>query len=171
MLHFRRMSAAEIIAELPRLSAEELAQVQAKLRELVAPARQIPQRPRIHSPRLAHPAQAKDFVKQIDTCSSSGAYQMPQVQIDDQLFQAAQRRAADGGYSSVEAYITDVVVQDLTNADEETPDLDHRFTPQVIAELKQISAKAQAGGATYTSEEIREHFRRKSQAWGEHHSG
>ncbi len=31
------MSTAEIIAELPRLSAAELAAVQAKLRELVAP--------------------------------------------------------------------------------------------------------------------------------------
>lgn len=31
------MSAAEIIAELPRLSSDELAQVQNKLKELVAP--------------------------------------------------------------------------------------------------------------------------------------
>ena len=96
---------------------------------------------------------------------------MPPVQIDDQVFQAAQRRAADGGYSSVEAYITDVVVHDLASADEETPNLDHLFTPQVIAELEQISARAQAGGTTYTSEEVREHFRRKSQAWVEDHSG
>ena len=65
MVYFRRMSAAEIIAELPRLSAEELAQVQAKLRELVDPGRLIPQPPRIHSPRLAYPEQSKDFVKQI----------------------------------------------------------------------------------------------------------
>jgi len=96
---------------------------------------------------------------------------MPQVQIDDQVFQAAQRRAADGGYTSVEAYITDVVVYDLTNAGEDTPDLDHLFTPQVIGELEQISARAQAGGKTYTSEEVREHFRSKSQVWGENHSG
>jgi hypothetical protein len=33
------MSTAEIIAELPRLSAAELAQVQAKLKELVEPTR------------------------------------------------------------------------------------------------------------------------------------
>ncbi|HZK83056.1 MAG TPA: hypothetical protein VFC46_18370 [Humisphaera sp.] len=59
------MSTAEIIAELPRLSPDELAQVQAKLRELVGPSREIAQRTRIHSPRLAHPEQSKDFVKQI----------------------------------------------------------------------------------------------------------
>jgi hypothetical protein len=59
------MSTAEIIAELPRLTEAELAQVQAKLRELVEPTRNIPQAPRIHSPRLAHPQQSKDFIKQI----------------------------------------------------------------------------------------------------------
>lgn len=36
------MSAAEIIAELPRLSAAELAAVEAKLRELVKPAENVP---------------------------------------------------------------------------------------------------------------------------------
>jgi hypothetical protein len=59
------MSTAEIIAELPRLSEADLAQVQAKLRELVERARNIPQSPRIHSPRLAHPQQSKDFIKQV----------------------------------------------------------------------------------------------------------
>lgn len=59
------MSAAEIIAELPRLSVEELAQVRAKLRELAEPSRDLPQPPRIHSPRLARPEQSKDFIKQI----------------------------------------------------------------------------------------------------------
>jgi hypothetical protein len=59
------MSAAEIIAELPRLSAAELAQVQAKLREVVRANRDVPRPPRIHSPRLARPEQSKDFIKQI----------------------------------------------------------------------------------------------------------
>ena len=56
------MSTAEIIAELPRLSLAELAQVQAKLRELVEPSRDIP---RIRSPRLARPEQSKGFAKQV----------------------------------------------------------------------------------------------------------
>lgn len=66
------MNAAEIIAELPRLNSRELAQVQAKLSELVAPARTdaapnpVTAPPaRIYSPRLAYPEQSKDFVKQI----------------------------------------------------------------------------------------------------------
>jgi hypothetical protein len=66
------MSAAEIIAELPRLSLAELAEVEAKVRELIgrSPAvgdqtnsRSASHPPRIHSPRLAHPERAKDFVK------------------------------------------------------------------------------------------------------------
>ena len=66
------MSTAEIIAQLPRLSSAELAQVQDKLRELVESNRAannpspaaIPPR-RIQSPRLARYAQSKDFVKQV----------------------------------------------------------------------------------------------------------
>jgi hypothetical protein len=56
------MSTAEIIAELSRLSAEELAEVQVKMRELVEAGRAVP---RMHSPRLARPEQAKDFIKQV----------------------------------------------------------------------------------------------------------
>ena len=59
------MSTAEIIAELPRLTAEELAQVQAKLRELVEPRHAVRRPPQIHTPRLARPEQAKDFIKQV----------------------------------------------------------------------------------------------------------
>lgn len=64
------MSTAEIIAELPRLSPEELAQVQAKLSELVAPTGAQPRpigarSPRTHSPRLADSAQVRDFAKQV----------------------------------------------------------------------------------------------------------
>ncbi len=66
------MSAAEIIAELPRLSSPELAQVQAKLSELVGSSEAVSQTnsraansARSYSPRLAHPAKSIDFVKHI----------------------------------------------------------------------------------------------------------
>jgi hypothetical protein len=52
MLKSRRMSAAEIIAELPRLSPAELAEVQAKVRELVEPT----QADAHANPTAAHPA-------------------------------------------------------------------------------------------------------------------
>ena len=90
---------------------------------------------------------------------------MSQVQLDEQVFEAAQRRAVAGGHSSVDEYIADVVARDLANSNEETPDLDEMFTPQVIAALERIAEAAKAGGKTYTSDEVREHFRMKSEAW------
>jgi hypothetical protein len=67
VLQLKYMSAAQIIAELPHLSATELAQVEAKLRELISspPTRRGTNPPRIHSPRLAHPDQSRDFIKQV----------------------------------------------------------------------------------------------------------
>ncbi len=66
------MSTADIISELPHLSPAELAQVEAKLRELIEQARVTsqpksvaPSPARIHTPRLAQPEQSKDFIKQI----------------------------------------------------------------------------------------------------------
>jgi hypothetical protein len=59
------MSTAEIIAEFPRLSAAALAQVQAKLRELVEPSQNFSRLPRVYSPHLADPEQARDFVKRV----------------------------------------------------------------------------------------------------------
>jgi hypothetical protein len=65
-----------------------------------------------------------------------------------------------------EEYIADVLTQD---AADDTENFDLLFTPQVVAELEQISAAARAGGKTYTSEEVREHFRKKSDAWRASH--
>lgn len=65
------MSAAEIIAELPRLTAAELAEVQAKLRELelkrdaAASKTPAPRTAQVRTPRLARPEQSKDFVKHV----------------------------------------------------------------------------------------------------------
>ena len=66
------MSTAEIIAELPKLSPVELAEVEARLRELIESTRAATQSKanaanpsRIHSPRLARSEQSKDFIKQV----------------------------------------------------------------------------------------------------------
>jgi len=91
---------------------------------------------------------------------------MPEVRLDDQVFKVAQRRASEAGFASVEEYIANVVTQDVADDRE---NFDHLFTPQVVSELEQISAAAKAGGKTYTSEEVREHFRKKSDAWRASH--
>ncbi len=95
---------------------------------------------------------------------------MPRVQIDEQVFQAVKRRAVDGGYSSVDAYIAQVVADELRGESRETPNLDHLFTPQLVSELKAVSEKAKSGGKTHSSEEVRQHVRNKSTT-AESHSG
>jgi len=87
---------------------------------------------------------------------------MPHVELEDQLFQAAKRRAVDGGYSSVDEYIADIVVQDISD---EADNFDHLFTPERLAELDRISAEIKAGGKTYTMAEVEEHFEKKRKEW------
>jgi hypothetical protein len=64
------MDTAEILAELPRLTAVELAKVQAKSSEPVpAPVGSAKRAARgpahVRTPRLAHVEQSGDFVKQV----------------------------------------------------------------------------------------------------------
>ena len=40
---------------------------------------------------------------------------MQQVQLPDQLYRVAQRRASEAGFASVEEYIADVVTQDVAD--------------------------------------------------------
>jgi hypothetical protein len=94
-------------------------------------------------------------------------FQMPQVELDDQVFKAAQRRAADGGYSTVGEYIADMVVHDMVDEDlAATPDLDHLFTPERIGEIDKAAAEID-GGKFFTAEQVREHFKQKRAAWAQ----
>jgi len=52
----------------------------------------------------------------------------------------------------------------------EPDNYDHLFTPEVIAELDAISAEVKAGGKTYTSEEVSEHFADKHRKWVADHT-
>jgi hypothetical protein len=92
---------------------------------------------------------------------------MPNVRLDDQVFKIAQARAAQAGYSSVDKYVADVVVHDT---DDEADNFDRLFTPEVIAQLDKISADIRAGGKTYSTDEVREHFENKRKAWLANHA-
>ena len=92
---------------------------------------------------------------------------MPQIQLDDKLFKAGQRRAAESGYSSVDEYIADLVVHDISD---EASDFADVFSPERIAELDRISAEIKAGGKTYTMAEVAEHFENKRKAWLANHA-
>jgi hypothetical protein len=91
---------------------------------------------------------------------------MQQIQLDDRLFKEAQQRAARAGFSTVEEYIADFLTRGV---DEGAEALDYLFTPEVIAELDQISARVKAGGKTYSLDEVQEHFANKRKQWLQDH--
>jgi len=66
---------------------------------------------------------------------------MHQIQLNDQLYQEAQRRAAEAGFGSVDECVADMLQQDL----EETENLDHFFTPERLARIDRAAAQIDAG--------------------------
>jgi hypothetical protein len=87
---------------------------------------------------------------------------MHQVQLSDQLYQEAARRAREAGFQSVEDYFADLVHKDASEYDPD--DLDARFTPKV---LKALDAAMAEGRATkfYTPEEVDAHLDKQREAW------
>ena len=92
---------------------------------------------------------------------------MPQIELTKQIFEAARRRAADVGFSSVDEYIADVLVHELG---EDTDNFDRLFTPERTAQLEKNSSEIKAGGKTFTMQEVEEHFENKRKAWLANHS-
>jgi hypothetical protein len=84
---------------------------------------------------------------------------MHQIQLSDQLYQEAQRRAAEAGFGSVDEYVADMLQHDL----EETENLDHFFTPERLAHIDRAAAQIDAG-LGIPSEQVGEHFRQKRDA-------
>jgi hypothetical protein len=90
---------------------------------------------------------------------------MPQVRLDEQVFETAQRRAVDAGYSSVEEYISDFVVHDqVDDMASQTPDLEHLFTPDRLAHIDAAMAEIK-GGRSFSSEEAADELANRRQEW------
>jgi hypothetical protein len=81
-----------------------------------------------------------------------------QLELTDQLYDQAKRRAVKAGFKTVGEYIAGVVSDDLA---EDSENLDHLFTPERIAHIDTVIAKVKAGGKTHTAAEVREHFRQR----------
>jgi hypothetical protein len=86
---------------------------------------------------------------------------MHQVNLNDQIYQEARRRAEAAGFSSVDEYIADVLAQDF-HADDEN--LDHFFTPERLTLIDDAAADAAAGNV-HTMEQVRESLARTRDAW------
>lgn len=90
------------------------------------------------------------------------------LQLTDQLYRQAKQRAAEAGFASLDEYIVDVVSEDVA---QETENMDHRFTPKVMAHLNQIQEEIKAGAKTYTDEELDEYLQERARTWRESHAG
>jgi hypothetical protein len=90
---------------------------------------------------------------------------MHQVNLNDQLYQDVQRRAAEAGFTNVDDYVADVLSHDLN---EETPNLDHFFTPERMAQIDQSLASAAAGNV-YTSEQVDQELAKRRDEWLRQH--
>jgi hypothetical protein len=64
------------------------------------------------------------------------------VHLSEELFQQAERRAAQAGFPTVDDYIADVVQHDLSDA---AAGFDHLFTPERLAHLDRAAAEMDAG--------------------------
>ena len=93
---------------------------------------------------------------------------MPQVHLNDQIYQEARRRAETGGFSSVDEYVADVLSHDFQLDDEH---LDRFFTPERLALIDQAAADVAAGNV-HTMEQVRESLAQTRDAWlGDQSSG
>ena len=81
---------------------------------------------------------------------------MHQIQLSDQLFQQAQRRAAESGFPSA-----DVVQHDLAM---EVGNLDHLFTPERLAHIDRSIAQIRAGQGL-TSEQAKAELSKRRDEW------
>jgi hypothetical protein len=82
---------------------------------------------------------------------------MHRIQLDDRLYQEAERRASVAGFVSVDEYVADVLQHDL---DEATENFDHLFTPERLAHIDRAAAQIDAGQGM-PAEQVRDHFRQK----------
>ena len=67
---------------------------------------------------------------------------MPHVELNEQLFRTAQRRASDTGFGTVEDYIADMVMHDVGDGD---IDVTRLFTADRLAQIDEALAQARAG--------------------------
>lgn len=78
---------------------------------------------------------------------------MQRIQLSDQLYQDARRRAEAAGFVTVDEYVADIVQQDI-----EVPgDLDYLFTPGRLARIDEGIAQIDAG-LGIPLEKVRESF-------------
>ncbi|MGD0541542.1 MAG: hypothetical protein ABSB33_08490 [Tepidisphaeraceae bacterium] len=91
---------------------------------------------------------------------------MHHVQLNDELYKEAERRAREAGFGSVDEFVADRLESDFSCEQE---NFDDRFTPQVVAQLDRISDQMKAGNSV-SMEEVDKHLADVREAWLKDHA-
>lgn len=86
---------------------------------------------------------------------------MHQIQLNDQLFEEARRRADDAGFPSVDEYVADVLQQGFA---EQAESFDHLFTPERLAHIDRAAASIDAGRGM-TAEQVESQLAQRRTEW------
>ena len=85
---------------------------------------------------------------------------MHQIHLSDEVYREAERRAAEGGFASVDQYVADLVSLDLGPAE----NFDHCFTPERLADIDRASAQI-AAGQCFTAEQADIELAKRRAQW------
>ena len=83
------------------------------------------------------------------------------IRLDDQSPEAVALEAI----ISREHVSPEQAVRNLLKLSADTENYDHLFTHEAVADLRGIATEMESGGPVFSSEQIREHFANKRQAW------
>jgi hypothetical protein len=86
---------------------------------------------------------------------------MHQMNLNDQLYRDAQRRAEEVGFSSVDDYVADVLLHDLQG---EISNLDQFFTPECLTLIDESVVKAKSGDVL-TMDQAKMELAKSRDAW------
>jgi hypothetical protein len=92
---------------------------------------------------------------------------MHQVQLNDRLYEEAERRARAAGFASVDEFVAHQLESDFSDVQE---DFDDHFTSEVVAHLDRISEEMKAGKSV-SMEEVDGHLADVRETWLKDHAG
>ena len=89
---------------------------------------------------------------------------MHQIHLADEVYEQARRRAAEAGFASVDEFVADMVSHEAADFDDAEPNIDHLFTPELLAIIDKAEAEVD-GGHFFTSEQAKVEFARRRDEW------
>ena len=89
------------------------------------------------------------------------------LQLTDEFYDQIQRRALEAGFANLDEYTVEVVTKDVSL---ESEDIEHRFTPKVMAHLNQIQEEMKTGAKALSEEELDEYLQERARLWRESHA-